>query len=50
MSSKRAELPLARVTEQQRRLSEMAARKHQFNAVRDSRRLPGHGARSQKGR
>ena len=50
MSSKRKQLPLARVTEQQRRLSEMTARKHQFNAAQNMRRLPGHGARSQSGR
>jgi hypothetical protein len=50
MSSKRQQLPLAKVNEQQRRLTEMAARKHQHNAMRDSRRMPGHGPRGQKGR
>ena len=49
MSSKRSQLPLARVTEQQRRLAELRAAKHPYAAARDQRRLPGHGARSQRG-
>lgn len=49
MSSKRSQLPLSRVTEQQRRLAEMRAAKHQHAGAGNARRLPGHGARSQRG-
>ena len=50
MSSKRPQLPLSRVTEQQRRLAEMRAGKHAHSGGSTAKRLPGHGARSQKGR
>jgi hypothetical protein len=50
MSSKRQQLPLAKLNDQQRRFFEATARKHQHTAARDSRRMPGHGPRGQKGR
>ena len=50
MTPKRPQVPLSRVTEQQRRLSEMRAGKHSHLGAGTAKRLPGHGARSQKGR
>ena len=50
MPSKRSQLPLTRVTEQQRRLAEMRAGRNHHVAPGNVKRLPGHGARSQKGR
>jgi hypothetical protein len=50
MTPKRPQVPLARVAEQQRRLAEMRAGRHGTSSVPNAKRLPGHGARSQKGR
>ena len=50
MSAKRPQLPLTRVTEQQRRLAEMRASRTGHAGTSNAKRLPGHGARSQKGR
>ena len=50
MPSKRSQLPLTRVTEQQRRLAELRASRTAHAAPGNAKRLPGHGARSQKGR
>ena len=49
MQSKRSQLPLSRVTEQQRRLAEMRAAKNRHAAAGNAKRLPGHGARSHRG-
>ena len=50
MSNKKPQSPQDKRDEQQRRLAEMRAGKQKQTAALNARRLPGHGARSQKGR
>jgi len=50
MSSKKPQSPQEKRDEQQRRLAELRASKQKHGAPPNAKRLPGHGARSQKGR